>query len=252
MPSKQADRNAQKRAAKKEAAAEADAAAEKSVQGVNLTEKLVELSKAMITGSCLLEHAPQLPALLQDSNPEKKQEIESQSKTIFAALGERLFWHNPLGLAEPATPEESKAKWLEIKGLEMDMGPRKKKRETGNPSLDRIMMNVCSYLPQYTLVVLVFAMLHAFLFRSFFACLPWLCLYQLASVLIPLETMEQVPQVPLSECPTKYRVAATIVLHGLMLLFFAYELLWMMNFLWKILLIGLIALHAHSVRPASA
>jgi len=212
----------------------------------------VELSKTLISESCILQYAPQLPALLQDNTPEKKEEIEEKSKTIFAELGERFFWHNPLGLGQPATPEESKAKWLEIKGLEMDMGPRKKKRETGNPSLDRIMMNVCSYLPQYLLAVLVFATLHAFLFRSFFACLPWLCFYQMAALLIPLETMPQVPQVPLSECPTKFRVAAAIGLHGLMLLFFAFELVWKMNFLWKFLLIGLVSFHAHSVKPASA
>lgn len=69
------------------------------------------------------------------------------------------------------------------------------------------------------------------------------------SLLVPLETLEQVPQVPLSQCPVKFRVAGTVALHALMLLFFVFELIWCMNFLVKILVFGLLTLHAHSVKP---
>ncbi|CAL1132031.1 unnamed protein product, partial [Cladocopium goreaui] len=185
-----------------------------------------------------------------DEGEKEEPVAEATASSTFALLVSRMAWMNSLGLAEPKNAEDAVGKWQQMRKLEVDGGPRKSKR--GSPSFDRIVVNFSQFLPQYFHALLVLAMLHAFLFRSYFACLPWLVLWQTVSLLIPLETMEKVPQVPLSQCPVKFRVAATLALNGLMLLFFAWELLWRMNFFVKFLVVGLLTLHAHSVKPLAA
>jgi len=232
-------------------------------------------------GSCILKFAPKLPHIAQMEGPlagdvqlpELAKEEEEEEKTtehdndtadqaadvkspdetvdMFLQLVNRLAWHNPLGLAEPATAADSVTKWTCFKSLELDWGPAKKRRETGTPSLDRIMENLSQNFAQYMHVFLALMMLQALLFRSWFACLPWLVGYQFASMKVPLKTMEKVPQVQLSKIPMKFRVVGTVSLHALVWLFFLYETIWKCGFFTELFSLGLIVLHAHSVKPAS-
>ncbi|CAJ1348576.1 unnamed protein product, partial [Effrenium voratum] len=232
-----------KRAAKKEARAAEEAAASAGPKSSSVSPaELLERGQHVVLGSCIVEYAPKLPELLKANGVEEG--------GVFETLQQRLAWQNCLGLAEPMGPEEAMQKWMAWIRLEIDFGPRKSKR--GSPSYDRIMTNLADHLPQYLHILLALAMLHAFLWRSFFACLPWLVLWQMVSLLVPLDTIPEVPQVPLSQCPVKYRVAASVAINGLMLLFFAWELAWQMNFLFKLLVLGLLTLHAHSVKPVAA
>eukprot|EP00928_Gymnodinium_smaydae_P100508 TRINITY_DN987_c0_g1_i1.p1 TRINITY_DN987_c0_g1~~TRINITY_DN987_c0_g1_i1.p1 ORF type:complete len:273 (+),score=74.25 TRINITY_DN987_c0_g1_i1:71-889(+) len=268
--SKQAERNAQRRAAKKTEDPEPEPVATKGSMSA-----LVDLGKTLVLGSCLVKLGPKMPDLLKsdkDGQPAKKEEkAEPAEKTedeqkpegetegndapvangvenddtpasIFGVLSTRLAWHNCLGLATPASGPDAVAKWQVMKSLELDWGPRKARR--GNPSLDRIIMNFCSFLPQYLHLLLALMMLRAFVFRSYFACLPWLVGYQLASLLVPTEML---PQVPL-----KFRVAATLAINALLWLFFLYEVVWKMWFFEKFFYFGLLVFHAHSVRPVGA
>merc|ERR1712176_760360 len=168
---------------------------------------------------------------------------------IFSELVDRLAWHNPLGLAEPLTAADSVTKWVCFKSLELDWGPVKKKRERGNPSLERVVANLSKNFEQYVHLFFAFMTLQAFLFRSWFACLPWLLLYLFASTKVPLETIEKVPQVPLSKIPMKFRIMCTVGIHSLVWLFFAYEAVWKCGFFTELFSLGLIILHAHSVKP---
>lgn len=113
-------------------------------------------------------------------------------------------------------------------------------------------------MPQYLHLLLALMMLRAFLFRSWFACLPWLVGYQYLSLWIPLDGMPaalvsiipQASQVPVEKCPVKFRVAASAGIHLLVWLFFIFEVLWKMWFFEKGLVMGLIAYHAYAVKPA--
>merc|ERR1711862_344493 len=111
----------------------------------------------------------------------------------------------------------------------------------GNPALDRMKTNLCVNMRQYLHMLLALMMLRAFLFRSFFACLPWLFGYQLLSLALPLENMAKLPQVPLEKVRPKFRVSGALGLHALVWLFFLYEALWKMHFIEKFLVIGLFA-----------
>jgi hypothetical protein len=268
--SKQAERSAQKRAAKKAEDEEPPPAS-----GGNFgVEKIIELGKALVLGSCLVKFAPKMPDLLkppsekaapenqeinkpegneETSNGEEKtngeaseensaQEEAVDASAIFAALSTRLEWCNSLGLGFPESGEEAMAKWLALKDLELDWGPRKARK--GTPSQTRIMTNLCANMSQYLHVLLALMMLRAFLFRSWFACLPWLFGLQLASLLVPVELAPQVPM--------KFRAAGAIGIHALLWLFFLYEVVWRAWIFEKFLLVGLFAFHAHSVRPADA
>merc|ERR1719428_392041 len=111
-------------------------------------------------------------------------------------------------------------------------------------------------------------MLRAFLFRSWFACLPWLVVYQLLSLIIPTSKVEKLPEIPyvsglipvdkieeqlakipLDEVPLKFRAAGTVAVHTLMWLFFLREVIWKSWFFEKFLLVVLFASHAYVVRP---
>lgn len=278
MSSKQATRNSQKRAAKKEVVQE-PASEESSTVSPG---KLLETCKMMIMGSCIVKFAPKMKHIMQVEGPlsgdVKKadpapappaQETEneaSETKTtegtnsatcgdetveVFDGLASRIVWHNPLGLAKPATAADSATLWYSFKSQELDWGPAKRKKDTASVNLNRIMGNLCNNFTQYVHIFLALLTLQAFLFRSFFACLPWLVFYQTASLLIPLKTLEVVPQVPLSKCPMKFRVAATMGIHTLVWLFFLYEALWKCNFFVEGLILGLICVHAHSVKPGA-
>jgi hypothetical protein len=169
------------------------------------------------------------------------------AKDLFSTISVQLNLFNPLGFAEPGDAESSKSAWLEIKEQELDFGPRAKKR--GTPAADRILENVHNNMPQYIHVLLALMCLRAFLFRSWFACLPWLLFYQFASVFVPLTGIPQLPQVPIDQCPVKFRAAGTMAIHALVWFFFALEFVWRMWFFEKFLVLGIVAYHAYAVRP---
>jgi len=180
---------------------------------------------------------------------EKKEEEETKAEpadaaSLFANIKERLALHNPLAMGLPATADDSMAGWLALPGMELDWGPRKSRK--GNPSLDRIVKNLHNLLPYYIHILFVIMLLRTFMGRSFFCCLPWLFGLQVAVVMVPDD------MIPEDKVPMKFRVAAATVIHAKMWFFFLYEALWATYFMEKILYIGLLALHARSVRPADA
>jgi len=265
MGGKQADRKAKKQASAEEVNDEPAAAA----------GSFVELFKVLFLGSTIMAVAPKLQSIMTDDSKakapakeaeaEKKEEVEGEvaegevkapeesleyADSVFAFLKKRLVWHNCLGLAEPATAEESLAAWMDLKTLELDWGPRPKRNQS--PGLDRIKANLFNNMPQYLHILLALCMLRAFLIRSWFACLTWLVGYQFLSLWVPLDGIPQIPQSkePLEKCPLKFRVAAAVGIHALVWLFFVYEFLWGMWFFEKGAVIGGICYHAYAVRPA--
>lgn len=182
----------------------------------------------------------------EDASAEK--EGADPASELFSAIRGHLSLFNLLGLAEPADEDSAKKAWFALKDLELDWGPRSKKR--GTPVADRILENVHNNLPQYLHIMLALMMLRAFLFRSWFACLPWLLFYQIASVIIPLEGISQLPQVPIEKCPVKFRAAGTMTIHCLVWLFFLFEFVYRSYFFEKFFVLALITYHAYAVRPA--
>lgn len=259
MGGKQADRAAKKKAAKEDEAADVTVATSCSFQ---------ELIKMLFMNSTIVQVAPGLQAIMTDDSkakaPEKeeepKQEVEGEfeepkptaslayADQVFDFLKKRLVWYNSLGLAEPASAEEALGAWKDLKDLEIDYGPRPRKNQS--PGLDRMKVNIHNNFVQYLHVLLALMILRAFLFRSWFACLPWLVGYQYLSLWVPLNGIPQLPQVPVEKCPLKFRVAASVGIHLLVWLFFAYETLWKMWFFEKFFVGGLFAYHAYAVRPA--
>lgn len=269
--SKQADRNASRKASKRQD--------EDDGPSVPTSGSLVDLAKTLVLGSCMAQIAPQLGDLLTkadtavaapaaappqgegeaaepaeandggaaDAQPESA--ASGSAAELFDVLGNRLAWHNCLGLAAPRTAEESRAAWLAMKSLEFDGGPKKKK---GNPGVDRIVASLHRNLPQYLHMLLALLALRALLFRSFFACLPWLLGYQFLSLVVPLQPIDKLPGVPLDKVDVKYRIAGTMAVHALLWLFFLYEMLWRIYFYEKILYVGILLYHAYAVRPAEA
>merc|ERR1711924_220889 len=135
-----------------------------------------------------------------------------------------------------------------MKDLErLDFGPKNEKK--GPQAKERIICNLCTNFVQYVHILLALMMVRAFLFRLYFACLPWLALYQFLSVFVPLAGLPQLPQVPVEKVPAELRITATIALNGLVILFFVYELLWKTYFFEKIPLIGLVVFSAYAVQP---
>lgn len=180
-----------------------------------------------------------------EAAPEKK--VADPASELFSTIRDQLSLFNLLGLADPADEDSAKKAWLALKDLELDWGPRSKKR--GTPATDRILENVHNNLPQYLHIMLALMVLRAFLFRSWFACLPWLLFYQIASIFIPLEGISQLPQVPIEKCPVKFRVAGTMAIHCLVWFFFLVEFVYRAYFFEKFFVLGLITYHAYAVRP---
>jgi hypothetical protein len=163
--------------------------------------------------------------------------------------------YNTLGLDK--APEEA---WLMFKGLEVDGGPFKRKK--GNAALERIMVNVERNLSQYVHILLAMTCLRALLFRSWFACLPWLVGYQFLSLNCPpplltflsLRTNAPVESIKekdpkMAAFDFKIRVVGFALLHAFVWFFFLYEFVFRTYFFEKIPLIGLLAVHAYVVVP---
>jgi len=275
--SKQADRRNNKKSSQEE----------EETTSAGSPGNFVELAKQLAMKSCLAEAVPKVSVFVQTikdgkfeellkeqpaTNVIKKDEAENSEnkenetensenkenqdvqengkvdcKNMFSTLNSRLTWYNVLGLGMPASGEEAMKAWKDMIGLEVDFGPKKKK---GSPGVDRILKNVHNLLPQYMHLLLALMMLRAFLFRSWFACLPWSVGYQILSLFVPLEGFpDKLPQVPVEKCPSFVRVMIALVLHAFVWLFFIYEFVLCTYFFEKIPLVGLFAYHAYAVRP---
>jgi len=172
-----------------------------------------------------------------------KEEAPKDAQGIFDDLCARLTFYNPLGLGEPASGEAAKKAWLALKDQELDMGPRAKRK--GNPAMERLSANLQNNLPQYIHMFFAIMLVWHFLIRSFFARLPLLIGLQIACVMatpfVPKEHMEKVP--------AKFLVVGTLFFHGLVMLLWAYEVVWGTNFFVKILLAIPIVVHAYIAKP---
>jgi len=239
---------------------------EGSVGAGGVLERAMEKAKALALESCIWTVGNEVKDLMQEVESVAKKKVVEEPKEenaeadadyakektaevgprepgqIFESLKERLVFFNCLGLGEPATGEEAKAKWLAFIGMEVDGGPRKARK--GNPGLDRVLANLVDHMPQYLHLILALMLLRTVLFISWFAILPWTLVFQVASLLVPLELVPQ--------CPTKFRVLGAMVLHGLLLLLFLREFLWRVYFFERIFYLILIASHAYVVRPIAA
>lgn len=266
--SKQAERNAGKRAAKKAV----DDEPEVEVKG-----DVLAMLKTYVLESVLATTAPKLPAILKDDlgsakAPEKapkaapegegEGEGEGEAKAdepaaeagpetaadVFGHLKHRLGGLLPFnGLGLWHTPDGAKEAFLRTKALKFDGGPKSKKK--GNPAVERILANGRENMLQYFHFLFALMLLRAFLFRSWFAFLPWMFFYQTVSVMLPLTNLAKLPQVPLEKCPVKFRIAGTVGLHALVWFFFLYEVVIKTYFLEKILIVGLFAAHGFLVAP---
>lgn len=230
--------------------------------------------KGLALGSVLVEVLPMVPLLMKDAGvaPAKKEETKEEKKeeendenkentdgaatngeaskseekpkdagSVFESLTSRLAVVNSLGLDK--SPDVA---WAMFTRLEVDWGPRARKGKS--LATERIMLNLERNLSQYINIAMLLMVLNTLVFRSYFACLPWLVFYQLLSLHLPMDAVrEAVPQVP--EVPVKFRVAATMAIHALVWAFFLLELLYQTYFLAKIPLIGLFVVHALVVRP---
>jgi hypothetical protein len=227
--------------------------------------------KELALGSALMEVLPLVPVLLKETGAapakkeEKKEEASDENKeetdgaatngeaekkseekpkdaaSIFESLKSRLAVPNSLGLDE--SPDVA---WALFTRLEVDWGPRARKGKS--LAAERIMLNLERNLSQYISIAMLLMVVNALVFRSYFACLPWLVFYQLLALHLPMDVVrEAIPQVP--EVPLKFRVAATMAIHALVWAFFLLELLYQTYFLAKFPLVGLFVLHALFFRP---
>jgi len=252
MGGKQTDRKSKKEASKDD---------EPAAVG---SDGIVAAVKKLAMGSVLAEVMPMLPKLMKGETvaAAKEEEKENKEETnepkeekdgaaaaekpkdaagVFESLIERLPLTSALGL--DCSPVEALALFTR---LEVDWGPFKRKK--GNAAMERIEVNVERNLSQYINITLALMCLNALVFRSWFACLPWLVGYQLLSLNLPMDMIrENIPQVP--EVELKFRVAATMVMHALVWVFFLHELLRQTYFFAKFPLIGLFVAHAYVVVP---
>jgi len=253
--SKQSDRRAGKTAAPDdEVAAGAGsagvmAAAKELALGSVLAEVML-LPKLLKASSTAKEEVKEeVKEESKDENAENKEESETVKTeetpkdldSLFESLEKRLPFSGSLGLDK--APEEE---WLMFARLEIDFGPFKRKK--GNAALERILVNVERNLSQYMTIALALMCMNALVFRSYFACLPWLVGYQLLSLNLPMDLIrENFPQLP--PIDVKARVGTTMAIHALVWFFFVLELLCKTYFLAKFPLIALFAVHAFVAAP---
>lgn len=158
-----------------------------------------------------------------------------------------------MGGSAPRTRAGSAAAWKEFGGSFKDIETNKKKKSS--QAGPRMKANAAYYMPQYLHILLLLMAVRAFLLRSWFACLPWLLFYQVLSTLIPLNQAD-LPEpmssfrdkVPLDKVTVGQRTTLTLMLHALMILFFAFETVYYTNWFEKIPLVAVFALHAYQVR----
>jgi hypothetical protein len=258
---------------------------EPAATGASSGNEILAAAKQLVVGSVLVEFCPLLPQMLKSSSiavaeePKEKEETQDKKEdedevaeepsgsvdttketppsnvSTFESLSTRMPVYNTLGLDK--APEEA---WLMFKGLEVDGGPFKRKK--GNAALERIMVNVERNLSQYVHILLAMTCLRALLFRSWFACLPWLVGYQFLSLNCPpplltflsLRTNAPVESIKekdpkMAAFDFKIRVVGFALLHAFVWFFFLYEFVFRAYFFEKIPLIGLLAVHAYVAVP---
>merc|ERR1712113_588993 len=119
---------------------------------------------------------------------EGEQSEETSKKAIvedFCDVKEELTPYNILGLA--SSPDEAVVSWKTFRShaITFDL-PAKKK----GAAKERIFTNLEQHTFQYINILLGLMCLRAFLFRSWFACLPILVLCQFASLKLALPTVD--------------------------------------------------------------
>jgi len=213
--------------------------------------KLCKQNKALMElkgATAKMADAKAMPKKKETNAEDEKETTEEDSKptdalsgSVFEPLMSIVSIYNALGLGAQGSAES----WRTFTKLEIDMGPKAKK---GGAIKERLLTNFERNMPQYLHIFMALMCLRSFLFRSFFACLPWLVAYQMICVSLPL-IRAKVPAVPAVDLI--YRIAATGAFNALVWVFFVYEVTFMAHFLEKTLFTGLITAHAYSVSPAS-
>jgi hypothetical protein len=185
------------------------------------------------------------------TEPKTPSSTRSEDSVMLEGLTQRLSLKNPLGIDK--APEEN---WGFLMSQEVDFGPHKRKK--GTPALDRIMTNFETNLAPYLHILLFLLCLRALLFRSWFACLPWLVGYQFLSLYVPLDLVgDNIPHEKakekakgvLSKVEDKHRVLATMCFHFLVWLFLLYEFTFETYIFEKLLLMVFFVSHAYVVAP---
>jgi len=229
----------------------AEAAEEKPepTKGAANAGSLICRIKLIVMDSFLVKMAHMVPELIKElkgatakkaeAKKDDGDEKDTSSGSAFEPLVENLSIYNALGLGLAASREEYRA----LAKPQLDLGPKAKK---GSPVKERLMTNFEKFMHLYLHILLVLMCVRSFLFRSFFACLPWLVGYQMLCLSFPL-IRAKLPQVPPVELI--FRVAATAVLHALMWLFFVYEATFMTYLFEKICLTVIFVGHAYVVSP---
>eukprot|EP00450_Noctiluca_scintillans_P039597 CAMPEP_0194478170 /NCGR_PEP_ID=MMETSP0253-20130528/1717_1 /TAXON_ID=2966 /ORGANISM="Noctiluca scintillans" /LENGTH=261 /DNA_ID=CAMNT_0039317235 /DNA_START=31 /DNA_END=816 /DNA_ORIENTATION=+ len=254
--SKQSDRNANRKLK--------TAVVEESPEVVGDGITFLDRFKDVATSSVLFMGVSVFPQLVKEIASQKatpsptrdeaeKEASEGASEQVkpknhdetFQIISTRLTYGNPLGVF--STHSEAIQRFKNMAALKIDGGPKPKRK--GSPGVERVAANFQEYLLEYSSILWFLMTLRAVLFRSYFACLPWLFIYQLISVLLPLQHFEKFPQVPLEKIDVKFRVAGALVLHSLMWFFFVYEVVFCAWFFEKFILIGIFVCHAYVARP---
>jgi len=201
--------------------------------------------KLIVMDSFLVKMAHMVPELVKELKAAaakkadaKKDEGDENSGSAFEPLIGPLCIYNALGLGLAASPDE----YRKLAKPQLDFGPKGKK----GSAKERLMTNFEKFMHLYLHITLLLMCVRSFLFRSFFACLPWLVAYQMLCLSFPL-IRAKLPQVPPVELV--FRVAATAVFHALMWLFFVYEATCMTYLSEKILLTVIFVGHAYVVSP---
>jgi len=222
----------------------ADAQA-KPAAGAASAKGIFGVLKRIIVGSFLVQFGYAAPALgktlkAKKAAETKKEEKEGEEKTNEdGSILKGLTMFNVLGLGLATTKES----WTLLKGLQVEPPAKSKK---GSPFQERVGANFERNMPQYIHILFALMCVRALLFRSLFACLPWLVVYQIACLHFDV-IKAKFPQVP--PVDFEIRVLVTGTLHALAWLFFFYEYVAMTHILEKMFLGALFVAHAYVVVP---
>jgi hypothetical protein len=170
----------------------------------------------------------------EDDKDQKTNGKTAGEDSSFCEVKKELTPYDALGLA--SSPDAAKVSWKTFRSHSMKFElPDKKKKGAAK---ERVITNLEQYAFQYIHILFGLMCVRAFLFRSWFACLPILVVCQFASLKLALPTVD-----------SKVRLAVSTGLHILMWVFFVYETAFMTHFLEKCLLIGMFVGHSYMVAP---
>jgi len=209
---------------------------------------IIAAIKLIVMNSFLVQLSAVVPELVKElkaaTSKKADEKKEEETKSSGEPLMENLSIYNVLGLGVPASKEETVESWKALKTLKVDL-PQSKK---AGAVQERLYTNFERNMSQYLHIALVLMCVRSFLFRSFFACLPWLVGYQMLVLSFDL-IKAKFPQVP--PVDSVFRVVAAAVFHALVWVFFAYEATFMTHLMEKVLLAGLFVAHAYVMAPVS-